>query len=260
MKESIFFNCEDKVFCSKYLLVKTDGIYIGLNEGLSLDGFSAVFLHTKNDEFSDKKLRDFTLHNDYLYKKEEFEHLYREKCYYLRNEKIIDYLKKIDTSKYIKIYNKVKKTNKKNNSISVKKYKEYKFFLGFDTEFLSNIVYNARLNQIDDLNIERMNLEEKNDKIISYQFSMQITDELFLTTIIFPSETGFEFDFNEVIKKTVLSNMSLLFNNYKIYEDQLDITMIGHKNIVDFSKVKKFVNFTIKNDKLKLPSRLNGLC
>lgn len=259
MKESIFFNYEDKIFCNKYLLVKTDGIYIGMNEGLSLDGFSAVFLHTKNDEFTDKKLRDFTLHNDYLYKKEEFEHLYREKCYYLKNEKIIDYLKKIDTSKYIKIYNKVKKTNKKNNSISVKKYKEYKFFLGFDTEFLSNIVYNARLNQIDDLNIERMNLAEKNDKIISYQFSMQITDELFLTTIIFPSETGFEFDFNEVIKKTVLSNMSLLFNNYKIYEDQLDITMIGHKNIVDFSKVKKFVNFTIKNDKLKLPSRLNGL-
>lgn len=259
MKKSIFFDYEDDIFCNKYLLLSTDSIYIGWNEGLYLDGVRATFLHTRNDKFTDKTLKKLADSNDYLYKKEELEHLYIEKCYYFKNEKAIDYLKKIDTSKYIKVYNKVKTIKKKNNSESKINYNEYKFFLGFDTEFLSNIQYNARLNQIDELNIERMNLDEKNDKILSYQFSMQITDELFLTTIIFPRETGFEIDFNEVVKKTILDNIDILFSDYRKYLDQLDVTMIGHKNIVDFSKVKKFVSFKVNGDTVKLPKKLSGL-
>ena len=83
--------------------------------------------------------------------------------------------------------------------------------LGLTLNFISNIRYNARLNEIKDLNIEKMNILQSDDKILSYQFSLQLTENLFLNTIIFCKTIGAEIDYNYVIKDTITYNLSLTF-------------------------------------------------
>ena len=256
MSESIFFNSSDKEFCKSNILLKIDSIY---DELCNTNGLKIVFLHTRNKDFSDLNLKEFAEDMDYLDFKTDIEFIKRDKTYNFINNNVINYLKTIDFSNYIKVFNKEIKRNRKNNSFSVKTYNEYKFYAGFDTEFISDIQYNARLNEIDDLNLEKTNLLNQNDKVLSYQMSLQLTDELFLNTLILNVEVGTEFNYNLVIRDTLVENLQII-SDFRVNTDLFNVTLAGHKNIVDFSKVKDFVSLKIvKNSNAQLPKRLNGL-
>ena len=251
--KSIFFNDTDEIFCKSNILISLSNVL----DKEEIIGVRAVFLSSKTNEFTDKKLRKIADKQEYLNYKNDIK--LAEKCDF-RDDLCIKYLKDIDTKEFINVFNREVKSKRKNNSNYIKSYKEYKFFAGFDTEFISNIRYNARLNEIKDLNIEKMNILENDDKILSYQFSLQVSDDLFLNTIIFPKKIGAEIDYNYVIKDTITYNLSLLFKDYKRAEDKFDITINAHKNIVDFSKVKNFVTLKMmKDNKIQLPARLKGL-
>ena len=253
MSKGIFFSDTDKIFCKSNILLSVSNAC----EKEKIIGVRAVFLSCKTSEFTDKKLRKIASKQEYLNYKDDIK--LAEKCDF-RDDLCIKYLKDIDTKDFINVFNREVKSKRKNNSNYIRNYKEYKAFAGFDTEFISNIRYNARLNEIKDLNIEKMNILESDDKILSYQFSLQVSDDLFLNTIIFPKEIGAEIDYNYVIKDTITYNLSLLFKDYKIFEDKFDITINAHKNIVDFSKVKNFVTLKMmKDNKIQLPARLKGL-
>lgn len=253
MSKGIFFNDTDEIFCSSNILISLSNVL----DKVEITGVRAVFLSSKTSEFTDKKLREIASKQEYLNYKDDIKLI--KECDF-RDDLCIKYLKDIDTKDFINVFNREIKSKRKNNSNYIKSYKEYKFFAGFDTEFISNIRYNARLNEITDLNIEKMNILESDDKILSYQFSLQLTENLFLNTIIFPKEIGAEIDYNYVIKDTITYNLSLLFKDYKIFEDKFDIIINAHKNIVDFSKVKNFVTLKLmKDNKIQLPARLKGL-
>lgn len=251
--KSIFFNDTDEIFCKSNILISLSNVL----DKEEIIGVRAVFLSSKTNEFTDKKLREIADKQEYLNYKDDIK--FSKECYF-KDDLCIKYLKDIDTKDFINVFNREIKSKRKNNSNYIRNYKEYKAFAGFDTEFISNIRYNARLNEIKDLNIEKMNIIENNDKILSYQFSLQLTENLFLNTIIFPKEIGAEIDYNYVIKDTITYNLSLLFKDYKRVEDKFDITINAHKNIVDFSKVKNFVTLKVmKDNKIQLPNRLKGL-
>ena len=253
MSKGIFFNDTDEIFCRSNILISLSNVL----DKVEITGVRAVFLSSKTSEFTDKKLREIASKQEYLNYKDDIKLI--KECDF-RDDLCIKYLKDIDTKDFINVFNREIKSKRKNNSNYIKSYKEYKFFAGFDTEFISNIRYNARLNEITDLNIEKMNILESDDKILSYQFSLQLTENLFLNTIIFPKEIGAEIDYNYVIKDTITYNLSLLFKDYKIFEDKFDIIINAHKNIVDFSKVKNFVTLKLmKDNKIQLPARLKGL-
>lgn len=250
---SIFFNDSDEIFCKSNILISLSNV-LDKNE---IIGVRAVFLSSKTNEFTDKKLREIASKQEYLNYKNDIK--LAKECDF-RDDLCIKYLKDIDTKNFINVFNREIKSKRKNNSNFIRNYKEYKAFAGFDTEFISNIRYNARLNEIKDLNIEKMNILENDDKILSYQFSLQVSDDLFLNTIIFPKTIGAELDYNYVIKDTITYNLSLLFKDYKRLEDKFNIVINAHKNIVDFSKVKNFVTLKVmKDNKIQLPARLKGL-
>lgn len=259
--EKIYFENDDATFLKKNLLLNIETInYFNpyKNEVEFVFGLRLDFLHNRNGFDADLlKLGD---NKEYQKIKNDIDYILENNIdISYTNYELMDYLKSLDASEFIKKYEKVTKIKRKKGSYFYKKYNEYKFFLGFDTEFKSNIQYNARLNEIEDLNIEKMHIKNSNDEIISYQFSLQISEDLFITSIIFPNKIGFELTAEDTINRVLEFYMSTLFVDYKLYNDKVDTTIIAHKNIVDFSKIDNFVSFDIEDSKKNIPERLKNL-
>lgn len=248
-----FFNSADDVFCKSNILINCEhlNVYNKSTRKNEIKCFKLDFLHTSKAEFSDVVLKNEALKQDYL-KIKDYIGIYNEDFIVFKNYNLIDYLKTIDTSNYIKVYNNTK-TIKNNTTIN---YNEYKFFTGFDTEYKSNLIYEARSNESEKLKIEKELLlqEKKNDKIISYQVSFMISDDLYINSIIFV-ELGFELNFDKVFTSTIISTLEYLFTDYKKDNDIFNTYIIAHKNIVDFTKVQGMVTPANYNPSEELPKK-----
>ena len=141
--KGIFFNSSNEDFCSSNILLSINNI--NDDKLCNTIGLRWVFLHTRNNTFNDRALQEIANNMDYLDYKDDIEAIKTDKKYNYINEVAVKFLKNVDTTGYIKTFNRELKRKKKNESFSVKNFTEYKFYAGFDTEFISNIQYNARL-------------------------------------------------------------------------------------------------------------------
>lgn len=255
-----FFDATDQTFCNRNILYNCESVASGKNVcGLRLD-----FIHTSKNFFGDETLKVEAGKQDYLKIKKfiscDFD---KELCISFKNDNVIKYLNDFDTGGYINCYEKSKIV--KNNTVI--NYKHYKLFVGFDTEYKSNLQYNARINEPEELEVEKNLILQNTDKIISYQLSFMIAEDLYINTIIFIN-LGSELDLYRVITKPIIDFLRIT-NDYIVGNDIFEATIAGHKNIVDFTKVKGMVSPKIlqkkensdksKKDKNKLPKKYENL-
>jgi len=109
----------------------------------------------------------------------------------------------------------------------------YSYFLGFDTEY----------KDFNGLNVDNLDKEQEVDYytrfldstkynlLVSLQFARQIHKNIFINTIILPIDNA-RFNFNNLLYHTEQWFLSL-FDNKGLF----DVTICGHKNIVDLSKL-----------------------
>ena len=249
-----FFNAVDEKFCNCNILYNAESIIkhdkefdVYYNFGLRID-----FIHTSKDFFEDE-LKFEADKKDYL-KFKNMVGTYKDGVTAnFTNKNVINYLKNLDTSNFIKKFEKYRETK---NKTSVP-YNLYKFFVGFDTEYKSNLQYNARINEADELEKERNIILNKEDEIISYQLSFMISEDLYINTVICVY-LGFELDFNEVIIKTIIDFLNTVGTFIK-NEDKFDCTVIAHKNIVDFTKVRGMITPKVFDKNAELPKKYESL-
>lgn len=249
-----FFNAVDEKFCNCNILYNAESIIkhdkefdVYYNFGLRMD-----FIHTSKDFFEDE-LKFEADKKDYL-KFKNMVGTYKDGVTAnFTNKNVINYLKNLDTSNFIKKFEKYRETK---NKTSVP-YNLYKFFVGFDTEYKSNLQYNARINEADELEKERNIILNKEDEIISYQLSFMISEDLYINTVICVY-LGFELDFNEVIIKTIIDFLNTVGTFIK-NEDKFDCTVIAHKNIVDFTKVRGMITPKVFDKNAELPKKYESL-
>lgn len=144
-----FFDATDQIFCNRNILYNVESVANGKNVcGLRLD-----FIHTSKDFFEDETLKSEAGKQDFLKIKKYISCTFDKELFIsFKNDDVIKYLNTFNTGGYINCYDKSKTV--KNNTII--NYKHYKLFAGFDTEYKSNLQYNARINEPEELEIEKI--------------------------------------------------------------------------------------------------------
>ena len=199
-----FFDATDQTFCNRNILYNVESVASGKNVcGLRLD-----FIHTSKDFFEDETLKVEADKQDYLQVKKYISCNFDKELFIsFKNDDVIHFLNGFNTEGYINSYDRSKTV--KNNTVT--NYKHYKFFAGFDTEYKSNLQYNARINEPEELENEKNLILQNTDKIISYQLSFMISEDLYINTIIFVN-LGCELDLYKVITKPIIDVLSITSN------------------------------------------------